>query len=84
MAQITIKLSDEDIDRISAKVAEKILKSQDKEYYTIQEVAETTRSHKQTIYRHIREGLLTATKNGRDYIVSKDNLEKYINGEFLN
>lgn len=47
--------------------------------YTVGDVAKTTKTDQQTIRRHIKNKLLKATKVGRGYIITHQNLINYLN-----
>lgn len=49
-----------------------------KRFYTTSEVAEILGATYLTIYRMIRDGKIKAIKLGRDYRISYDELDKYI------
>ena len=49
------------------------------EYYTIQEVADKLKVAYLTVYRWIQAGKLEAVKAGKQYRITKENLEKFIN-----
>lgn len=53
----------------------------EKQFYNLKEIAELLGRHYMTIYDHVRKGLLPANKVGRNYIVSKEQLEQYLKGE---
>ena len=60
---IEVKLSDEEIDRISCKVIEnlmpillKLQKENDERLFTIKEVCQMKRKSRQTIYSYIKNG----------------------------
>lgn len=50
-------------------------------YYTPKEVAEDLRLNVSTIWRWIREGKLPATKIGRSYRISDEQLAKFIESQ---
>lgn len=49
----------------------------EKQTYTLNEVAELLQCHKETVRREIRAGNLRAAKIGKEYRVSKADLEYY-------
>jgi excisionase family DNA binding protein len=49
------------------------------EYYTLQEVADLLKVKYLTIFRWVRSGKLPAYKFGKQYRVSKQILQKFIN-----
>lgn len=73
-----IELDDPFIDGIVKRVCEELKVKQVGETYSTKEVAEKIGVNEQTIRRHIREGLLKATQNGKSYIITEQNLKKYI------
>ena len=46
--------------------------------YTLQEVAQIMKVHRGTIYRYVNSGKLKATKYGKEYRVTKESLESFI------
>ena len=48
--------------------------------YTVKEVTEIMNVHRYTIYRHIDEGLLKATKVGKSYRIKESDLKYYLKG----
>lgn len=52
-----------------------------KKLYTIEEVVEISRLHLNTVYRHIQAGKLKAHKVGKQWRITKEDLEKYLKGE---
>lgn len=53
----------------------------EKQFYKLGEVAELLGKHYNTIYQHIQKGLLKANKVGGEYMITKENLDKYLKGE---
>ena len=49
--------------------------------YTLEEVAELSKLHLNTLYRHINSGLLSAYKIGNYYRVKETDLELYLYGK---
>ncbi len=47
----------------------------------VKEIAKITGLDRRTIIRHINAGLLKANKIGKSWMVSQENLEKYLNPE---
>lgn len=82
---VTIKVTPEIIDAIAEKVIEKTNnttpKNDSKLLFTINEVVKMTLRKKDTIYRHIRAGLLIANKSGKSYLITEENLNNYIHGK---
>lgn len=52
------------------------------EEYTVEEVAARLRVHRLTVIRRIETGVLHARKEGREWRISKDNLEAYIRSTY--
>jgi|TARA_Y100000310_G_C20704425_1_gene834094 excisionase family DNA binding protein len=85
--EITVKLTDESITQLAQKMLEinknavkqPEIKEVSKEYYTTKEAADLLKVSKQTIQNHILKGLLKASKPGKSYIISKKQLEDYVN-----
>ena len=48
--------------------------------YTPEEVATMLKVNKVTVYRHIRSGLLRASKIGQQYRISEEQLKDYFDG----
>lgn len=46
--------------------------------YTLKEVAEILKVSRQTIYNYLKAGRLKATKIGKEYRVTKEDLEEFI------
>jgi len=49
--------------------------------YELQEVADIFGVHYQTIRNLIKNGKIKATRIGRNYMITEQNLQKYINGD---
>ena len=49
--------------------------------YELQEVADILGVHYQTIRNLIKNGKINATRIGRNYMITEQNLQKYINGD---
>ena len=49
-----------------------------KEIMTPEQVADYLQLNKETIYRYIREGKLMASRLGRNYRISKDNVDLFL------
>ena len=49
--------------------------------YELQEVADILGVHYQTIRNLIKNGKIMATRIGRNYMITEQNLQKYINGD---
>lgn len=46
--------------------------------YTLKEVADILKVSRQTIYNYLKAGRLRATKFGKEYRVTKEDLEEFI------
>jgi len=53
--------------------------TQEKEYFTAQEVADKLRVNVMTIYRYIKSGKLEAYKIGKDFRIKESEYQKFIN-----
>ena len=49
------------------------------EYFTTEEIAEDIRRGPRTILRLIKEGKLEARKQGRDWLITREAVQKYMN-----
>jgi len=49
--------------------------------YSVLDVAKITKQDKQTVRAHIKAELLSAKKMGKKYIITQENLTKYIENE---
>ena len=72
-------------DNFIEQVAEKVMQLQDdptpeisKPFFNVKEVSKMLEIHPRTIAKHIRIGLLKASKPGKSYIISENSLTKYI------
>ena len=72
-------------DNFIEQVAEKVMQLQDdptpeynKPFFNIKEVSKMLEIHPRTIAKHIKIGLLDATKPGKSYIISEKDLTNYI------
>ncbi len=52
--------------------------TEDFKLYTLQEVAEILKVNRQTIYRYVTAKRLKATKYGKEYRVTEENLKEFI------
>lgn len=48
--------------------------------FSVDEVAKMVNKHKSTILRHIKKGILKASKPGETYIITQKSLNNYIDG----
>jgi len=79
-------LSMKDVRKI-AKIAVEMIDEKNKEparektkqAFTLNEIEDLYSISTQTLARHIRKGLLVASKPGKSYIVYNDNLHNYLN-----
>lgn len=76
-----IKLAERLQQYILPKSVEESNKKNADTNYSVKEVAKITKRSKQTIRAHIKIGLLNAKKPGKNYIVTQENLTKYIENE---
>lgn len=85
--EIKVTLTEESMAQLAKKMLEinqgavkhTEIKEVSKEYYTTKEAAKLLKVSKQTIQNHILKGLLKASKPGKSYIISKKQLEDYVN-----
>ena len=49
-------------------------------YYTVEEIATKLRLHEETIRRLIRTKKLEAFKTGKKWLISQEQLDKYLRG----
>lgn len=85
--KIEIELSEEVMNQIAAKTAVIIEKKTAYDYknkikevwYTVREASGISKKSPDTIARHIRLKLLKASKSGKSWRITKENLENYIN-----
>lgn len=81
-----MKLSDENINAIAARVVEIQKENNPKpeaesksKLFTVKQVAEWTNKTENTIARHIRDKILKADKVGKSWLITEENFNKYIN-----
>lgn len=55
-----------------------------KDFYNLQEIAELLNMNLQTIRKYVRAGELKASKIGKQYIVTKENLKAFIDSKQIN
>ena len=81
LASDIIDLDDAFLERIEQRLSQRQKKRQEaKKFYTINEVALLAKTTAQTIRRHIKQGLLKASKKGgKSYLVSQQSLDNYFN-----
>lgn len=82
MSEVTVKLSNSDIEAISESVAFKLKKhlNTTPEVHNITAVAKILKCHRNTVINHIERGLLKGTRKGRSWYVQDQDLRNYING----
>lgn len=54
--------------------------TEDNENFTVKEAAEYAKCTPQTIRKHIDLGILKANKPGKSWVITKQNLDKYVTG----
>lgn len=81
-------MPEDDIRKLAERLQQYILpKSEQKEAnkisatYSVKDAALLTGKSRQTIRSHIKIGLLEAKKTGKNYIITLENLTKYIENE---
>lgn len=87
--KITFDMPDDFVDKVAKKVAilnrepkrELFIPTNEELQYTVGEVAEMSKQSKQTIARHCRDGLITASKVGKSWKITQNNYLKYINND---
>lgn len=52
--------------------------------YTLKQVAELLQVSKQTIYNYIKAGKLQATKTGKEYRITDEQLEQFVKANTVN
>lgn len=83
---ITIKLTEEQVNQIAEKVIGKTNEQKEptgtnsKEYLSVKQCAEILGIAESTIRKHIKGGILKYNKIGGSYRISRDQLKKYANG----
>lgn len=82
--EITANLTDENMKQIALECA-KIMQSEVKDAevvevttYTTTQVANMLNKSQSTIQRHCESGLLEASKPSKSWIITKENLDKYL------
>lgn len=56
----------------------------EKDFYNLQEIAELLNMNLQTIRKYVRAGELKASKIGKQYIITKENLKAFIDSKQIN
>ena len=49
-------------------------------FYTLDEIAELTKTSRRGLYNHLKAGKLQAVKPGKHWLVSEENLQAYLSG----
>lgn len=49
-------------------------------FYTLEEIAELTKTSRRGLYNHLKAGKLQAVKPGKHWLVSEENLQAYLAG----
>lgn len=77
-----IELSEKDKEEIATKVALKLEKFVDGRpiVYSVEDVSDILKCHKNTVLNYIENKLITAVKQGKSYIITQENLTKFLNG----
>lgn len=63
------------------KIKTKKIEEDKKLFFTVLETSEMLGISENTLTRHIRKGLLEANKPGKNYVISKANINKYLNND---
>ena len=79
LEKIAIRASEISSENQKKSEADLIVKQETKKYYTISEMSAMTSVSENTIARHIRQGHLKAHKPGKNYLISKENINLYLN-----
>ena len=64
-------------ESVEIRVSEK----DEKDYYTVQEVADKVGLNYYTVQKHIADGKLIGNKIGRSHRISKENYQKYLKNQ---
>lgn len=77
---IQIKLHRKDISLIAELVANKIKQDEigQPRTYQVKEVASILDVHSNTVKNYIKKGILEASKNGRRYVITEKELNKFL------
>lgn len=80
---IQIELSDEQLDKIACRAVDRIKQEEvsraPEKVYSVNEVAERISSVTvDTIRRHCRNGVLKASKSGKSFLITEENLNQYL------
>ena len=51
------------------------------EWLTVKEIADYLKFHKMTIYRHVRQGRIPASKVGRRWLFNKESIDNLLLGQ---
>jgi excisionase family DNA binding protein len=70
------------MDKIEEELNQNPLESTKHRNYTVKEVAALTKRAHPTITRHIRIGLLKASKVGKSWLISEENYQNYKNNAY--
>lgn len=94
--ELKVTVSKESLNEIAQMAVDMIEKKQSKErtiskreiipkpeefQYTVAEVAEMSKQKTGTVTRHIRLGLIKASKVGKSWKISQENYQNYINNK---
>lgn len=84
--KLEAELSDDTMDKLAVKVAANIVgllnnqpQSKKEKLYTVSDICENTGQSESTVTRHIRLGLMKASKVGKSWLVTEENYKNYIN-----
>lgn len=86
---IKMEMSDDMLDVIAEKIISKgtvekyIEEAIDEKIYTAHQVADKLHMTVESIWSHIREGVLIAHRPGKSYLITQTNLNNYIHGRNL-
>ena len=69
------------VDVVSKNITQELKeKIQIDSIFSVREVSKIISTTERTIMNHINQGLLKATKQGKRFIITQENLNNYING----
>ena len=85
-------MPDDFVEKVAKKVAslnrepkrKLVIPTSEELQYTVGEVADMSKQSEGTITRHIRTGLLIASKVGKSWKITQNNYLKYINNDNTN
>lgn len=77
-----IKLSKEDIEAISTSIVSKLQENKSRPIvYSVKDVSEILKCHKNTVLNYIHSKALKAKRNGKGFDITQENLKIFLNEE---